>query len=574
MVTDASHLALDSGPSLDTDSSRGFPNLHAVGTDARTLTAALERHDRAAISRLRLLWTYYRNPMESRSPSGHSGGLAARGFRLAQERGLPARLLGTSRSVAADDRTWGRKEIVVENDIAWRIHAMVDFMFGQRVRISSTAENPARRAIIDQVLDAVWEAAGGVAFLQDVALLGNVYGSVDLIVRAVSPSGSREHASTPRIARGGEGDGDEAAGAGDGAPAPALDAQAAIAAARSSVRIELIEPTRGVALLSASDYRRIDAYALRYHDASHTNDDQPVTPRLNLWRRVLKGLGEFEEAFNSASDQSPTILEVVGPHMTNVYRSDSSRRQRWTLVRSTPSLINPDRDGEVPIVHIQNLSQPFEYDGLSEVEPLIPLQDELNTRLSDRASRVTLQSFKMYLAKGIDPPGSGRGPGSLPIEPGTVWTTDNPSAQIVAFGGDSDAPSESEHIEQVREAMDKQSGVPPLASGVVRAKIGNLSSENALKVTLMGLLSKTARKRVSYGRGIAKASQLVLEALDEMGVLKTTPAERAVRVDWPDPLPRDERQELDAAIKKIELGVPRERVLSDLGYTSIDPGVE
>ena len=49
-----------------------------------------------------------------------------------------------------------------------------------------------------------------------------------------------------------------------------------------------------------------------------------------------------------------------------------------------------------------HVSQPFAYSGLSEVEPLIPLQDELNTRLSDRASRVTLQCFKMYLAKGID----------------------------------------------------------------------------------------------------------------------------------------------------------------------------
>jgi hypothetical protein len=58
--------------------------------------------------------------------------------------------------------------------------------------------------------------------------------------------------------------------------------------------------------------------------------------------------------------------------------------------------------GVVPVVHIQNLSQPFRYEGLSEVEPLIGLQDELNTRLSDRASRVTMSSFKMYLAKRLD----------------------------------------------------------------------------------------------------------------------------------------------------------------------------
>ncbi len=39
---------------------------------------------------------------------------------------------------------------------------------------------------------------------------------------------------------------------------------------------------------------------------------------------------------------------------------------------------------------------PLSYEGLSDVEPLIPLQDELNTRLSDRANRVTYQAFNMF----------------------------------------------------------------------------------------------------------------------------------------------------------------------------------
>ena len=78
------------------------------------------------------------------------------------------------------------------------------------------------------------------------------------------------------------------------------------------------------------------------------------------------------------------------------------------------------------------------YEGQSEVEPLIPLQDELNTRLSDRANRVTMQSFKMYLAKGLD----GFADGSAPVVgPGRVWTTDNPDASMQTFGGDSSSPS-------------------------------------------------------------------------------------------------------------------------------------
>jgi hypothetical protein len=221
----------------------------------------------------------------------------------------------------------------------------------------------------------------------------------------------------------------------------------------------------------------------------------------------------------------------------------------------------------LPVVHIQNMAQPFEYEGLSEVEPLIPLQDELNTRLSDRASRVTLQNFKMYLGKGID------GFEKMPVGPGQLISTDNPNASIEAFGGDSHSPSEEAHIQQIRDAMDKTSGIPPLASGVVQAKIGNLSSANALRITLMGLLSKTARKRVTYGAGIARVCALILAALDQTGALKTRVQDRGVRLAWPDPLPEDVREQVMAAEAKARLGVPPERLLAELGYAPTDPGI-
>jgi hypothetical protein len=219
------------------------------------------------------------------------------------------------------------------------------------------------------------------------------------------------------------------------------------------------------------------------------------------------------------------------------------------------------------VVHIQNLSQPFRYEGIGEVEPLIGLQDELNTRLSDRASRVTRWSFKMYLAKRLD------GFERAPVGPGRVWSTDDPDASIEAFGGDTSSPSESEHIEQIREAMDKVSGVPPLAGGVVRAKIGNLSSANALRITLMSLLAKTARKRVTYGAGIEKVSRMVLTALDAAGVLRTGPGERGIRLVWPDPQPIDPASAVESAKSKLEIGVPDERVLAELGYGPGDAGV-
>ena len=419
--------------------------------------------------RLDRLWSYYRNTLTPRAATGRSG----RAYTLAQEAGLPPRLIGTP-GVHDDDRPGSRREVVVENDIAWRVHLMVDFLAGRGVTIRSGASDEGTRTRIESVLSAVWEGSGGVALLQDMALLGHVYGHVDLVLRI-----------------------DEEAMAGAaGDPSPAL---------ADAIRIELIEPTRGVPILSPSDYRALDGYLIHVE-----HEDNALAPRSE--RSHGDGPG--------ASRRRVTTVETLTPGRRVVERDGR-------VVLDESSTLLPD---VTPVVHVQNIAQPFRYAGLSEVEPLIPLQDELNTRLSDRACRVTMQSFNMYLAKGID------GFDRAPVGPGQVWSTSNPDASVQAFGGDASSPSEDAHIEQIREAMDKASAVPPLAGGVVRARIGNLSSASALRITLLALLAKTERKRLAYGRALTEMNALILRALDAGGVLPTESRERATSIEWPDPL--------------------------------------
>jgi hypothetical protein len=216
--------------------------------------------------------------------------------------------------------------------------------------------------------------------------------------------------------------------------------------------------------------------------------------------------------------------------------------------------------GEIPVVHIQNSVAAFEYAGASDVEPLIPLQDELNTRLSDRAHRITMQSFRMYLAKGIE------AFNDQPVAPGRLWATENEKAQIQEFGGDSSCPSEEAHIADLREAFDKSSGVTPIAAGDIKNRIGRLTSAAALRVTLLALLSKTDKKRTLYGAGIERMCELALKWLDAAGVFPTSPEERRIELSWPSPLPENEMEKLSEAEAKVRLGVDRAVVLRELGY--------
>ncbi len=498
--------------------------------DEATLEHVLAQSERTR-ALLERLWAYYRNPITPTRGAAPRNGVHGRWYSQSQEAALPARYGPRAPEGLLEPRA-GR-EAVIENDIGWRVQAMVDFVFGKPVLIRSTARDQTTREVIEKTLDALWENSGGIALLQDFATLGHVYGHVDLILRmndaALVQAGAQLRGTQPR------------------------DALNEILSAVRAMRVDVVEPLRGTPVLDERDCRTIKAYVIRAGvDRTPTDGSGGFTAWLSDVVRAVAGARSPHERRERAE-----LLEIISGDAWHVYDGGG------LVWHSTHGLT----DGQVPVAHVQNISQPLVYTGVSEVEPLIPLQDELNTRLSDRAHRVTMQSFKMYLAKGIE------GFEKVAVGPGQVWYTDNMSATVEAFGGDASSPSEDAHIREIREAMDKISGVPPLSGGVVQGRIGNLTSANALRITLMGLLAKTQRKRVAYGRAIERISQLALTALHNAGVLQTDASDRGVVLHWPDPLPEDEEAKVRAAESKLRLGVPSERVLGELGYGSGDAGV-
>ncbi|XAL97941.1 phage portal protein [Phycisphaeraceae bacterium D3-23] len=461
------------------------------------IVGLLDDHVQLKRPRLRRLWDYYRNPVRRDVSVGVTGGHA-----LAQADGLPGRLRSTP----------GReREVVIENDIAWRIDTIVDFMFGKPPMIRSLAPDTGRAAELSQFLRAVFDASGGAALLQDIALIGTVYGHVDLLLN-LRPIPSANRADPADCA--------------------------------ACFKIEAIDAQRGIPVVAQDDYRALQGYLVLHNDAGRNPMCRPG---------ILRRVSESIHGGDAASSARAGITHWM-PEAVSVYQP-GRKGGRLQVVYSERNAL-----GRVPIVHIQNLPQPLIYEGLSEVEPLIPLQDELNTRLSDRANRVTLQAFKMYLGRGIEQFTE------RPITPGQMWHTDNADASIQEFGGDTASPSEETHIREVRDAMDKTSGVSPVAAGVLRGKVGNLTSQNAVRLVLMGLLARVERKRLTYGSGIERLCELILHAADVHGVLPNTPDERRVRLDWPDPVPENRQEQLELAERKIALGVPRDTVLNELGY--------
>ena len=469
------------------------------------------------------LWAYYRNdltPLGAGLPEAERSGdwlASARPYYQAQEFGLPARISGRSHlgygGAGVPQPALSRKEVVIENDIGWRIDTGVHFLAGRPVAFESLARRPEDARQIEAALAAVWRASGGQTLLEELALLGAIYGFVDLAIRVRLDNGDVAEART-----GGGG------GASPGTPA--------LRAGRM-ISLEAIEAPRILPILDQADGRR-----LRYWIQSYRRQTNRMAGAGFLGRLLGR----------AARPEEVEVLDIIGPTWWQQYEDGE-------LVAEGENLL-----GRLPVIHIQNFAHPMHYEGASEVEPLVPIQDELNTRLSDRANRVTFQSFKMYLGKGID------GFENRPVAPGRMWSTDNPDASIEAFGGDAESPGETAHIAELREAMDKVSGVTPLAAGLLRDSLGNLTSAVALRVVLAGTLARLERKRVTYGVGLVEANRVILEALDRFGILRTASVDRDTRLHWPSPMPENLSERLAEAKAKRELGVPSETVLRELGY--------
>ncbi len=501
---------------------------------------------------LRRLWTYYANPMTHRRDLP---GDSTRPYRQGQEWGLPSRISGF---IAGGDIDLAqpagpaRKEVVIENEIAWRVDTMIDYLFGRDVILHSAVTDPARAAQIQPVLDAILTRAGGLRLLQQVALLGAVYGFVDLVITLdtqvlsrLTGAGATKEDPTEAKQAAGDGVAHDADGRADSALAHRRFAPADLA---NLLRIEVVDPSRAIAWTDPSDYRVVRLYgqlysAQRAAAAGNAAQRAPMAPATKLLSRLSRW-------FTPPAASAPTVevLELLSGDLWQRYEDG-------VLVASGGNSL-----GRLPVVHIQNTPLPFSYAGGSDVLPLIPLQDELNTRLSDRAYRIALQSMKMYLGKNITDFIN------QPVGPGRMWQSSDPDAQIVEVGGDTNNPSELAHIQDIREGMDKISGVSPVAAGAVQGKIGHLTSAAALRITLMSLLARTDRKRAVYGAALQDICELALAWLDTAGVFPTTPGERGVEINWPSPLPENEMEKLDEAKAKLELGVAQATVLRELGY--------
>lgn len=218
----------------------------------------------------------------------------------------------------------------------------------------------------------------------------------------------------------------------------------------------------------------------------------------------------------------------------------------------------PNPYGRVPVVHFSN-NVPIGKMGASELINIIPLQDGLNKSVADMLVAMEYVALPQRWATGLeveldDTTGKPR----VPFTPGVerIWAVGDPQVRFGQFD-----PANLQQFLAVqnsfRTEIARVSGTP---LHYLMLDAGGWPSGEAMKTAEARFLAKIMSRQQSFGNAwedvLALALQMV--GLGEHVQLSTL---------WQDPTPRSDRESAEVALLKQQVGVSRDQILAELGYS-------
>lgn len=236
------------------------------------------------------------------------------------------------------------------------------------------------------------------------------------------------------------------------------------------------------------------------------------------------------------------------------------------LVEEIPNIMR-----EINIIQIKNIPLAGESRGQSDLKSIIPLQKELNAKVTDVSDIINYHSAPITIIQGAK---------SKNLEKGAkkVWGGLPKDAKVYNLELNSDLNASNSFISSIKTAIHELSNTPEDSLGG-KSAVSNTTGV-ALQIKYAPLLEKTWLKRQTYGGGIKDVCRLVIKLLRVKGsdeerkllndLMATSEGIKKVfdiTVTFPDPLPKDEMVQLQIIAQKMTLGLEEpEGALTDLGY--------
>ena len=220
------------------------------------------------------------------------------------------------------------------------------------------------------------------------------------------------------------------------------------------------------------------------------------------------------------------------------------------------------RDGRpigVPIAHYRNKEQGYAY-GESEIADVIPLQNAFNKSLIDLMAAADTTAFRVYTMVGDNPSGLRVSPGSW------IYTMRPPSGDNGAAIG---------HIpgEDLSPLIALKDSVAMEIARITRTPLsyfqitGHVARAETLREQEAPLISKAKKRQVYFGNSWEQALRMARVLWNEFGPGPEMDETQSIEMVWASPEIRNVKEDLEAATMKQALGVPKEQLWAELGYT-------
>lgn len=223
--------------------------------------------------------------------------------------------------------------------------------------------------------------------------------------------------------------------------------------------------------------------------------------------------------------------------------------------------------GFIPFVQIKNFPIAGRTRGASDIEDIIPLNVEFNTKKSDVSEIIDYHSAPITCIFGAKI-------GNLEKGANKVWGGLPKDARVENLALIGDLVASSAYIADVRTSMCEVAGIPETVLGGAKA-ISNTSGV-ALQYMNLPLIERTKVKRGSTSIGIQQINKVILFIALHEGLIEK-PDSVSMRdfvyneVDIPDTLPKDELLELQKIEQEMKMGIEcRHGAMERLGKENIE----
>jgi len=254
-----------------------------------------------------------------------------------------------------------------------------------------------------------------------------------------------------------------------------------------------------------------------------------------------------------------TFTEILSDEMVQQFINDE-------LIDEYPNAI-----GSIPIVHIPNVSISSSPWGQSDVWDIIPLNRELNEKMTEVSDIINYHAAPVTIITGAKASQLERGPKK-------VWAGLPKDAQVFNLESRGEMAGALEYIQFLKRTMHEITGIPEAALGQFQP-VSNTSGV-ALAIQYQPLMNRYSMKKTHFTKGLERTNELIIRTAaifrPEMLVYNPMRAARPERdhltqldptdpitykttIHWPEPLPVDVLIKLNEVQAKMGLGLESKR---------------